>query len=167
MLQFTSYFAFCAVVVLYVYSIQQSSSPSASYRVYLDAATRCQRQIAEFAEKESLAHRYCLVLEELRLETVRQSEGIQESANGAPTHFSTTYGRLCVPPRGDADSNAVLHGDGTFEQFTLVDDAATALDASPSSFLADMTSWGNFDSMASLSIHSGFPVYHVPVELVF
>lgn len=155
LLQFTSYFAFCAVVVLYVYSIQQSSSSSANYQVYLDAATKCQRQIAEFSDKESLAHRYCLVLEELRLEAVRHSEDVRRSsANGAaPPHFQVAYGRPGLSASGgDAGNDVVLQRDGTLEQqFPLVGDTAIALNASPSSFLADMTSWGNFDSMASLS----------------
>ena len=62
--KFTQYFAFCAVVVLYVYTIQQRNAAQDKYREYFDAAARCQRQISSMAENESLAQRYTVVLEE-------------------------------------------------------------------------------------------------------
>lgn len=136
---FTSYFAFCAVVVLYVYAIQQSSSTPATYQAYLDAATKCQNQIAGFAGTESLAHRYCLVLEELRLEAVRHSAERRDDA---------AYAQAAFPAAGAGD-DALLNGDGGFDQFPMMDDGTGILNPSPSISLADMTSWGNFDSMVT------------------
>lgn len=79
----TAYFAFSATIVLYVYVIQKggraSSSPSSSatstavYGEYLAAAIQCQSNISRFAEKGSLSERYFLVLEELRIEALRQT----------------------------------------------------------------------------------------------
>ncbi|KAH8890643.1 hypothetical protein GQ53DRAFT_867005 [Thozetella sp. PMI_491] len=141
---FTSYFAFCAVVVLYVYVIQQSSSPPEKFQAYLDAAANCQSQVAALAEKESLAQRYCLVLEELRLEAVRHVENAQRTKGVAFQEASEAHGPL---PIGQ-EVNGLLHGDGNFDHLSPIAD----LNASPSSSLADITSWGNFDSMVT----SGF-----------
>lgn len=129
-------------MVLYVYAIQQSSSTTATYQVYLDAATKCQTQIAGFAGTESLAHRYCLVLEELRLEAVRHSV----------ERGDASYARATFPAAGAGD-DALLNGNGDFDQFPMMDDGAGVLNPSPSISLADMTSWGNFDSMVSLHVH--------------
>lgn len=71
--QIAAYFAFTATIVLYIYVIQQRASPLEVYSSYLVAATRCQSHIAAMAEKGSLSERYCLVLEELRVEALRQA----------------------------------------------------------------------------------------------
>ncbi|KAJ9139384.1 Zn 2cys6 transcription factor [Pleurostoma richardsiae] len=147
---FTSYFAFCAVVVLYVYAIQQSSSTSLKYQTYLDAATKCQNQRSGFAEKESLAHRYCLVLEELRLEAMRHLEGEAAIPKGADLSHDVPYGdglHSAAPGR----DGTIASGEGSFNQFSSMD-GLVDLNPSPSSSLADITSWGNFDSVVT----SGF-----------
>lgn len=65
--------------MLYIYVIQQCGSRSEIYSSYLTAATRCQSHIAAIAEKGSLSERYCLVLEELRVEALRQIHQVQQS----------------------------------------------------------------------------------------
>jgi hypothetical protein len=60
--------------VLFVYTIQQASSPAEVYHQYFDAATRCQNNLATFRENSSLVERYILVLEELQQEAIRQIE---------------------------------------------------------------------------------------------
>jgi hypothetical protein len=70
--QITAYFAFNATIMLYIHVIQQCASPSEFYVKYFSAASRCQFHIAAIAEKGSLSERYCLVLEELRVEAMRQ-----------------------------------------------------------------------------------------------
>ncbi|KAJ5984707.1 hypothetical protein N7481_006806 [Penicillium waksmanii] len=70
--QITAYFAFNATIMLYIHVIQQCTSPSEFYAKYFSAASRCQSHIAAIAEKGSLSERYCLVLEELRVEALRQ-----------------------------------------------------------------------------------------------
>lgn len=71
-LQITAYFAFNATIMLYIYVIQQCPFPLETYSNYFSAATRCQSHIAAIAERGSLSERYCLVLEELRVEALRQ-----------------------------------------------------------------------------------------------
>jgi len=70
---FTHYYSFCAVVVLYVYTIQSRIEPTEIWRPYFQAAERCQSQISSLkAVKDSFAQRYSIVLEELRLEALKQ-----------------------------------------------------------------------------------------------
>ncbi|KAL4918444.1 hypothetical protein BDW62DRAFT_200824 [Aspergillus aurantiobrunneus] len=69
---FTWYFAFSAAVMLYVYTIQHSKEPREVYGSYFTAAERCQQQILNAADTGSLTARYCLVLEELRIEDGNQ-----------------------------------------------------------------------------------------------
>ncbi|KAK9487530.1 fungal-specific transcription factor domain-containing protein [Lipomyces starkeyi] len=71
-LWFTQYVAFCSVVVLYVYVIRCRSEASDDMEKYLNAAQKCQRQIAVAAKENSLAQRYSVVLEELRSEAFKE-----------------------------------------------------------------------------------------------
>jgi hypothetical protein len=52
--------------------------------VYLDAATRSQGKLSRFIENGSLVAHYCLMLEELRLEALRQIEGETSPAMSNP-----------------------------------------------------------------------------------
>ncbi|KAJ5333826.1 uncharacterized protein N7506_007609 [Penicillium brevicompactum] len=70
----TAYFAFGATIMLYIYVIQECASPPEVYSRYLTAASRCQSHISAIAEKGSLSERYSLVLEELRVEALRQTK---------------------------------------------------------------------------------------------
>lgn len=149
--QFTSYFAFCAVVVLYVYTIQQRASPVETYSDYFAAATRCQNQVAKIAEKGSLTQRYCLVLEELRLEALRQTKRSQAAGSFGPQLITLGHtggqdgsGRLDPALQTDRTLDLSLGYSG------IIPDDGVDWNASPSSSLAEMTSWGQFDSMVSL-----------------
>ncbi|WDK22665.1 fungal specific transcription factor domain-containing protein [Colletotrichum graminicola] len=152
---FTSYFAFSAVVVLYVYTIQQRAAPAETWRAYFDAASRCQTQLATLADNEStLAARYCLVLEELRTEALRQTERPRQHADGGSRHKRGPHFRVDTGAQNEETQDQVkdhhlaslgFSGVGRAEDFV-------GFDASPSSSLADMTSWGQFDSMVT----SGF-----------
>lgn len=100
--QITAYFAFTATIVLYLHVIRTGASSPRSYAEYLSAATRCQSHISAMAEKGSLSERYCLVLEELRLETLRQAKlinpsltdlgGTESDLTGNGTHLSMATG---------------------------------------------------------------------------
>lgn len=70
---FTQYYAFCAVVVLYIYRIQQHIVEPGKCDNYFEAGQRCQAQLSTLSESDCLSKRYCLVLEELRLEAARQT----------------------------------------------------------------------------------------------
>lgn len=78
--------------MLYVYIIQQSSSPVDTYEDYFIAATRCQNHLSNVAKEGSLAARYCLILGDLRTQVLRQAEQLQDHADGpeaANTEFFT------------------------------------------------------------------------------
>lgn len=145
LIQFTSYFAFSAVVVLYVYVIQQATSPDETLDDYLDAATRCQSQMSSIAEKGSLSSRYCLVLEELRLEAVTRSTRpptpptINQDTSAIDA-TAETQGVTATPD--DIDAAAILmpgYGNGDSMDFYT----------SPVSSVADIASWIEFESMVS------------------
>lgn len=112
------------------------------------------------AGHESLAERYSVVLEELRLEAVKQTETTRVAQNQALRMNS-------VSQAGQIFSSAVINGfesnqhgngDGTSDF-----DLATNLYANgsehapgegqnsttPSSLMAELTSWGEFDSLVS------------------
>jgi hypothetical protein len=104
---FTQYVCFCAVVVLYIHAIQQHFRPRKSQRgtplgqsandgydtisnAVMDKfaiAELCQQHIATATEGNSLGVRYNIVLEELRLEVLRQSKKTQQdpSREAPPT----------------------------------------------------------------------------------
>ncbi|KAH7416810.1 hypothetical protein BKA64DRAFT_691375 [Cadophora sp. MPI-SDFR-AT-0126] len=157
---FTHYFAFCAVVILYIYTIQQRNSPREKYRAYFEAAEKCQRQISSMAGHESLAERYSVVLEELRLEAVKQTETTRDAQNQALRMSS-------IPQVGQMFPTTVIDGyQATHpgnENSTSDFDLATNMYANgheaghgegqnsttPSSLMAELTSWGEFDSLVN------------------
>ena len=81
---FTQYYAFCGVVVLYIYRIQQHLIAPGQREDYFDLAVKCQRQLESVSETDCLARRYCLVLEELRVEALRQTPRLSEHG-GTPS----------------------------------------------------------------------------------
>ena len=147
--QFTHYFAFCAIVVLYVYTIQQHTAQDERYRRYFDAAAKCQSQITAMAQQASLAQRYGVVLEELRLEAIKQTRNIGHNmASTQPNwqrNIDTVLGHL---PNHANDEGNIL---GTEQGHSGFDSTSNggfdSHNATPTSLLADLTSWGNFDSL--------------------
>jgi hypothetical protein len=81
-LQIAAYFAFNAIILLYVYVIQNREDPPEVYSMYFLAAAQCQTHLSGIAEKGSLPERYCLVLEELRVEALRQTNRVTLSMTG-------------------------------------------------------------------------------------
>jgi hypothetical protein len=163
------YFAFSAVVVVYVYVIQRQSAPQATYAAYLAAAVVCQGQIARLAESGSLTQRYSLVLEELRLVTLQQTDAFQTAvdAEGGGLSNGVGYNNLNSQLQPDFSSMNSQQQQHQQTQQTALNLSAVPLaggligglasglanwNGSPSSSLADVTSWGYFDSMVS----SGF-----------
>jgi hypothetical protein len=80
---FTHYCSFCAVVVLYVYTIQRHRARKlgqdgvdlaidSEADALLTAAERCQRHLAEATRENCPSRRYSIILEELRLDVHRQ-----------------------------------------------------------------------------------------------
>lgn len=151
-LQFTHYFAFCAMVVLYVYTIQRRQSSQDTYRIYFDAAAKCQSQISMIAENESLAQRYSVVLEELRLEALKQTQVPQQytvinhrgSNAGLPTQASYQTPLQISPDQSGYHYSGDMFS-GTEANMLPEGPGATT----PSSLMAELTSWGEFDSLVS------------------
>lgn len=150
------------MVVLYVYTIQQRHSPDEKYRIYFDAAARCQSQISSLAEKESLAQRYSVVLEELRLEAAKQTQHQPESRNmRVQSSFTAPEAVMHEAPSGIMQSNNHNESQGMGELFSSSD--VTILEGptgtTPSSLMAELTSWGDFDSLVrSLNSHFVFVI---------
>ena len=117
--QFTQYYGFCAVVVLYVYTIQHRADSDVAWRSYFQAAEKCQGQITSYArEKDSFAQRYSIVLEELRSEAVKQNEHQAmdkqtKSENEFQSDHDTEVARtiLRLSDNNHMDSFASLRGD--------------------------------------------------------
>ncbi|OMP85214.1 hypothetical protein BK809_0003882 [Diplodia seriata] len=164
---FTHYFAFCAVVVLYVHTIQQqqrrlpppstttdNEQPSSHYR----AASRCHDQISRIATKGSLAERYGVVLQELRMELLRHGsvDGGGGDVGGVQRQQQEIDVGMAVPvvapppvlaqPVFQQQQQDGLGLDGLQQQQGI----EAFAEASPSSSIAaQMTGWGQFDSLVS------------------
>ncbi|KAM5343731.1 hypothetical protein ACJ41O_012268 [Fusarium nematophilum] len=147
----TAYFAFTATIVLYIYVIQKRSSPPEVYGGYLSAATRCQSHIAAMAEKGSLSERYCLVLEELRVEAFRQAKRTHQ--------LVTNLGEARVDDHaGDgfqesAASIAIDGSNGVSSNYTdFLGETTIDLDDMSSSAFSYSPGWDEFASMISTGL---------------
>ncbi len=94
---FTHYASFCAVIVAYIYIIQQhrprrlnefenSSATEEGLHELLNAAERCQRYLAEATMKNSPSRRYSIILEELRQEVHRQIDSPPQPQESRARH---------------------------------------------------------------------------------
>lgn len=162
----TAYFAFSATIVLYVYVIQKggrssissSASPSSTtlpavYGEYLAAAIQCQSHISKFAEKGSLSERYFLVLEELRIEALRQTNGgngvggVNGSGNAAPMIYlhpdgTSANGIQNISTGYNASASAPPVNFNTIPN-------AMSPSAAPTAAMIDSTEWEQFALMLS------------------
>ncbi|KAI5847048.1 finger protein [Morchella snyderi] len=116
---FTQYVAFCAVVILYVYTIQRKLDSPIVWGKYFEAAEKCQKQLMTAAKDNSLAQRYRIVLEELKLEATEQTRGKRQQQ--AVDTFEMMDG---------------YEGEVWTEEIE---------ETSPNSMMADLTSWEEFD----------------------
>lgn len=126
--------------------IQKQGSPPEVYSEYFSAAIRCQSQISVMAEKGSLPERYVLVLEELRVEAVRQARRMNTSATaaGGVESFLQENGfqDIASMPLDNTPSTIASHPD-------LLDEAAIDFNGMPSSAFSAASGWGQFVSMVS------------------
>ena len=175
--KFTHYFAFCAVVILYIYTIQQRNSPRDKYRAYFEAAEKCQRQISAMAGHESLAERYSVVLEELRLEAVKQTETTRDAQNQAPRMSSLSQVGQLFPttaidgyqPAHPGNVNGASEFDLATNLYANGHEAGPVEgqnSTTPSSLMAELTSWGEFDSLVSAPKNSVFSDFQSHQSLI-
>lgn len=146
---FTQYYAFCAVNVLYISTIRQHLVTPGKCEGYFVAGQKCQRQLESVSESDCLARRYCLVLEELRLEAVRQV-GKQGQEQVVPFSPSTLQAFSA-----DAMSNG-SPSQNTNQYYASIPTPESAV-FNPSflpnsNIMADLTSWGQFDSLVTAGI---------------
>ncbi|KAE9982900.1 hypothetical protein EG328_010447 [Venturia inaequalis] len=152
---FTAYYSFCAVVVLYVYCIQQQCSLPETYQTYFDAAVKCQNQIHQVGTKESLHQRYYVVLEELRREAVHQMENRSRLAHAETVNGQHGVQNMVQSATKEQHSNADTASDhpldtglGNGNGCHMMPDG-NVFGESPSSLMAEMTSWGEFASLVT------------------
>ncbi|KAH7131064.1 transcriptional regulatory protein GAL4 [Dactylonectria macrodidyma] len=143
----TAYFAFTATIMLYIYVIQQRASSPELYSSYFSAAAKCQSHISAMAEKGSLSERYSLVLEELRVEALRQVKRMHPSITnlGALDEGGQRNGfqeSMMSIPMHDTPSTVNSYTD-------VLGESAIDFNGMPSSAFTDSTGWGQFASMVS------------------
>ncbi|KAF1963861.1 hypothetical protein CC80DRAFT_396787 [Byssothecium circinans] len=166
---FTQYYAFCAVVVLYVYRIQQHIVDPGKCEGYFSAGQRCQAVLEGISETDCLSKRYCVVLEELRLEAARRTttttstDPAESATMTSPSHAALTTSShiLAIPPLSSpqrdpspasfSNLNAPYYGPAVAPSLPTPESALFNQNfaMSPNSIMADLTSWGQFDSLVT------------------
>lgn len=148
---FTHYVCFCAIIVIYIYTIQQlqlskSESPSSNteglnrLRSLFSMAEICQQHLAEATRKNCPSRRYSIILEELRLEVHRQIGPFLNQE--APRNILTRF--------GIQDSS---FGAGNIN--IAVPDHQSALDTNPINYLGGLQApelTGQFNSSDDLGL---------------
>ncbi len=127
--------------MLYVYVIQNREAPPEVYSSYFAAATRCQSHLSGIAEKGSLSERYCLVLEELRLEALRQTS--TPGLGGVESHpLEIGFQPLSMPTGTDGSPGGITNYTGQMEN-------AGIINSMPVSAPCDYSGWDQFFSLVS------------------
>ncbi|CAI7637292.1 unnamed protein product [Penicillium manginii] len=141
---FTHYNVFCAIVVLYVHVIQSWSEPDSEYKHYLTIGEEAQLELAKCGSQTSFAQRYVVVLEELR----KEARKITGDRPGQSELLSITPSEDVAEAaiRQHAERETLQHAHDQEHQDLDGWLSEMAQDTSPASYLADMTSWGDFDS---------------------
>lgn len=98
---FIPYYGFSAVVILYVYAIQQRVEPPEKYLAHFKAASKCHAQIESIATRGSLLQRYGVVLQELRVEVLRHNHHLASVATPRPATDENDMGeQASLPAQG-------------------------------------------------------------------
>lgn len=123
--------------------IQKQGSPPEVYSEYFSAAIRCQSQISVMAEKGSLPERYVLVLEELRVEAVRQARRMNPVTTSMEGFLEENgFEDIASMPLDNTPSTVASQPD-------LLGEAAIDFNGMPSSAFSAAEGWGQFVSMVS------------------
>lgn len=154
--------------MLYIYVIQECASPSEVYSSYLSAATRCQSHISAIAEKGSLSERYCLVLEELRVEALRQTKstnlggGILNNTSQPQDTDTANNGNWLQPtastssiPMGETRENPADYTE--IREPEIVD--FNGNNTIPGFSFSDYSDWDQFTSMVSSGLGNTMGVF--------
>lgn len=162
--------------MLYVYAIQQRHAAPETFLPAFYAATKCQTQITSIATPGSLAHRYGVVLQELRLELLQHNSHIlaltsahRNGTASGPNIFlegdnvvigvsglaqfgngsilSLEDNGAAAAMLGMAQGQGVGVGDGGFAG--LGGETLGINEESPGSSIMQMAGWGQFDSLVT------------------
>lgn len=162
LLKFSHYFAFSAVVMLYVYAIQQRHAPPETYLPAFHAATKCQAQITSIAIPGSLGQRYGVVLQELRVELLRHNTNLLDlgSTNGQGAGSGSasirngeegllgSYTNQDILDLGPQSIGFAPASEDITGQLGLTgQDGLGFSEHSPGSSIVQMTGWGQFESL--------------------
>jgi hypothetical protein len=151
--------------MLYVYAIQKRHADPETYLPAFHAAVKCQKQITSIAVPGSLAQRYGVVLQELRLEVLRHNsqllalagEDIGTDEAGAMRENGNDGLLGSFSNQGPVDMNS----QGMHFAPTASEEVAGHLNLgredgplgfgehSPGSSIEQMMGWGQFDSLVS------------------
>ena len=131
--------------MLYIYVIQKRANSPEVYDKYLSAAVQCQFQISSIAEKGSLLERYCLLLEELRLEAIRKT-GRHRHVTVDPVVSAVLAGPSSTPTTANFFYEQYVDGDLASHPFQ---DANVNLNAAMPDQMSGFSDWDQFASMVS------------------
>ncbi|KAL4781789.1 fungal-specific transcription factor domain-containing protein [Aspergillus varians] len=164
---FTHYYAFSAIVVLYVHFIQSCSQPNSAEAnsTYFRAGEQAQQHLATCGSQSSFAQRYAMVLEELRKEAQKCIQQRQQAANNTnvEAHVPRTPGissaHLGYEPADFTQSTFNISPDESVTHNPSVEPSDMQPEAqawietlmqesSPGTYVPSLTSWGEFDSLA-------------------
>ncbi|KAK7619500.1 hypothetical protein IWX50DRAFT_198051 [Phyllosticta citricarpa] len=163
-------------MVLYVFTIQEQNSHPRVYERLFDAGKKCQGQISEISIPGSLAERYGVVLEELRLEILRYNSYLASREQVIPssgtldpaenqdvaageTRTSAANGQF-VGGNKNSNHNADI---GALAQ--LQNNQFSPLEGSTSD-IAEFPDWGQFDSLVSSQWTSILPASMLKTDLL-
>jgi hypothetical protein len=103
----THYICFCALVVVYVWAIQESGNDTTlnERRNVLDHAERCLQHLAQATASNSPSRKYSIILQELRAEAKRKT------VKSAQVFSASTATNTSVHPDGiSTSSSSTVHG---------------------------------------------------------
>ncbi|KAF4874259.1 putative transcriptional regulatory protein [Colletotrichum siamense] len=170
---FIPYYGFSAVVILYVYAIQQRAEAPEKYALCFQLASKCHSLYERNSAKGTLTQRYGVVLQELRLEVLRNNNylastsPIQAGGDYVPSEMMTARNSSMatenenVRVRSQFDdlhtrSNAATSQIENPTEDQLVNGNAgpvTSIDALNTGFF-QISDWGQFDSLVTGGIGS-------------
>jgi hypothetical protein len=148
--------------MLYVYAIQQRHASPDTYLPAFQAAIKCQGQITSIAIPGSLAQRYGVVLQELRLEVLRHNSHLlaltteAERVDGGTMRDGNeallgAYAGQNLLGLGPQSMQFAPTGEGIGDHLGLSGEEGLGfVEHSPGSSIVQMTGWGQFDSLVSL-----------------
>ncbi|KAG7140632.1 Thiamine repressible genes regulatory protein thi1 like [Verticillium longisporum] len=150
----TAYFGFTAAMVLYIYVIQEWASPPETYRNYFAAAARCQSHMATIAQKGSLVERYYLVLEELRVEALRQMKRLHPALGFGSLEIDAQLGGIeaMAIPVGTSPSTGTNYAE-------IMGEATIGFNGMGVAGIEEFSGWGQFASMVSSGL-GNLDIFH-------